>query len=62
MDCVTIMRKWSNFIVVKSSSAGTLGYLEEMRDDKVGQVMTWMQSRIRTFLQLKEFKRLQEQR
>lgn len=56
------MRKWSNFIVVKSSSAGTLGYLEEMRDDKVGQVMTWMQSRIRTFLQLKEFKRLQEQR
>jgi myosin heavy subunit len=42
--------------------AGTLGFLEELRDDKVGKIMTWLQAAVRTFLQKKEFKRLQEQR
>jgi myosin heavy chain 6/7 len=42
--------------------AGTLGFLEEIRDEKVGKIMTWMQAVARTFLGRKEFKKLQDQR
>jgi len=42
--------------------AGTLGILEEMRDDKLGQIITWMQAYIRGYLTRKEYIKLQEQR
>jgi len=42
--------------------AGTLGALEEIRDDKVGKIMTWLQSQIRTYLGRKQYKKLQDQR
>jgi myosin heavy chain 6/7 len=42
--------------------AGTLGALEEVRDEKVAKIMTWLQAQVRTFLGRKEYQRLQEQR
>ncbi|XP_046680383.1 myosin heavy chain, muscle isoform X10 [Homalodisca vitripennis] len=42
--------------------AGVLGQMEELRDDRLGKIMGWMQSYIRGYLSRKEFKKLQEQR
>lgn len=36
--------------------------MEELRDDRLGKIVTWMQSWIRGYLSRKEFKKLQEQR
>ncbi|XP_018322124.1 myosin heavy chain, muscle isoform X19 [Agrilus planipennis] len=42
--------------------AGVLGQMEELRDERLGKIMTWLQSWARGYLSRKEFKRLQEQR
>lgn len=42
--------------------AGTLGQLEEMRDDKLSKIITWMQSAIRGYHTRKQYKKLQDQR
>uniref|UniRef100_T1IQ65 Myosin heavy chain, muscle n=1 Tax=Strigamia maritima TaxID=126957 RepID=T1IQ65_STRMM len=42
--------------------AGVLGQLEEMRDDRLGKIITWLQSWIRGYFTRKNFKKLQEQR
>jgi len=42
--------------------AGILGQMEELRDDRLGKIVTWMQSWVRGYLSRKEFKKLQEQR
>ncbi|XP_023210290.1 myosin heavy chain, muscle-like isoform X18 [Centruroides sculpturatus] len=42
--------------------AGVLGRLEELRDDRLGKIVTWVQSWIRWYNAVKTFKRLQEQR
>lgn len=42
--------------------AGVLGSLEELRDDRVGMILSWLQAWIRGFLSRKAFKKLQEQR
>lgn len=36
--------------------------MEELRDERLGKIVTWMQSWARGYLSRKEFKRLQEQR
>lgn len=36
--------------------------MEEMRDDKIGKIIIWMQSRIRNFLVKKKYKPMKEQR
>lgn len=42
--------------------AGVLGSLEELRDDRVGMIISWLQAWIRGFISRKSFKKLQEQR
>ncbi|XP_017772942.1 PREDICTED: myosin heavy chain, muscle isoform X7 [Nicrophorus vespilloides] len=42
--------------------AGVLGQMEELRDDRLSKIVTWMQSWVRGYLSRKEFKKLQEQR
>lgn len=42
--------------------AGVLGQMEDLRDERLGKIVTWMQSWVRGYLSRKEFKRLQEQR
>ncbi|CAL4070934.1 unnamed protein product [Meganyctiphanes norvegica] len=42
--------------------SGVLGYLEELRDDRLAKIITWMQSWLRGFASRKNYKRLQEQR
>ncbi|XP_045498351.1 myosin heavy chain, muscle isoform X20 [Colias croceus] len=42
--------------------AGVLGQMEEMRDDRLSKIVSWLQSYIRGYLSRKEYKRLQEQR
>ncbi|CAL8133772.1 unnamed protein product [Orchesella dallaii] len=42
--------------------AGTLGSLEEIRDEKLAKIITWMQAAIRTFLGRKKFRKYQDQR
>jgi len=42
--------------------AGVLGELEDIRDERLGKIITWMQSWIRGMISRNEFKRLQEQR
>lgn len=42
--------------------AGTLGTLEEVRDEKLAKIITWMQAAIRTYLGRKKFRKFQEQR
>jgi hypothetical protein len=42
--------------------AGVLGQMEELRDDRLSKIMTWLQSWIRGFLSRKEYKKLQDQR
>ncbi|XP_075588361.1 myosin heavy chain isoform X7 [Dermatophagoides farinae] len=42
--------------------AGVLGRLEEMRDDRLSKIMTWLQAWIRWYFVKKNFKKLQDQR
>ena len=42
--------------------AGVLGQMEELRDERLSKIMTWMQSWIRGYLSRKDFFKLQEQR
>lgn len=42
--------------------AGVLGSLEELRDDRVGMILSWLQAWIRGFQSRKAYKKLQEQR
>ncbi|KAG7308920.1 hypothetical protein JYU34_006191 [Plutella xylostella] len=42
--------------------AGVLGQMEELRDDRLSKIMSWMQAYIRGYLSRKEFKKIQEQR
>ncbi|XP_042212119.1 myosin heavy chain, muscle-like isoform X1 [Homarus americanus] len=42
--------------------AGVLGNLEEIRDDRLGKMFSWLQAWIRGFIGRREYKRLQEQR
>merc|ERR1711962_729664 len=42
--------------------AGVLGELEEIRDDRLGKIISWLQAWIRGRLSRMEFKRLQRQR
>ncbi|XP_057380152.2 myosin heavy chain, muscle-like isoform X12 [Daphnia carinata] len=42
--------------------AGVLGQLEEMRDDKLAKIITWLQSVIRGYHTRKQYKQLQDQR
>jgi myosin heavy subunit len=39
-----------------------LGLLEELRDDKVNKIITWLQAFIRGYLSRKAYKKLQDQR
>ena len=42
--------------------AGQLGNLEEMREERLSKIITWLQSWVRWYFVKKNFKRLQEQR
>ncbi|XP_071040141.1 myosin heavy chain, muscle isoform X4 [Parasteatoda tepidariorum] len=42
--------------------AGVLGRLEELRDDRLAKIVTWLQAWVRWYISKKEFKKLQEQR
>lgn len=42
--------------------AGVLGQMEELRDDRLSKIVSWLQGYIRGYLARKEFKKLQEQR
>lgn len=42
--------------------AGVLGNLEEIRDDRLSKILSWLQAWIRGFNSRKAYKRLQEQR
>lgn len=42
--------------------AGQLGVLEEMREERLSKIITWLQSWIRWYFVKKDFKRLQDQR
>ncbi|VVC93951.1 unnamed protein product [Leptidea sinapis] len=42
--------------------AGVLGQMEELRDDRLSKIVSWLQAYIRGYLSRKEYKRLQEQR
>ncbi|KAG8222882.1 hypothetical protein J437_LFUL003527 [Ladona fulva] len=42
--------------------AGVLGQMEELRDERLGKIISWMQAWIRGYLTRKEYKKLQDQR
>ncbi|ODM92650.1 Myosin heavy chain, muscle [Orchesella cincta] len=42
--------------------AGVLGQLEEIRDEKIAKILTWMQANIRSYLSKKVYQKLKEQR
>ncbi|KAI1301484.1 Myosin heavy chain, muscle [Halotydeus destructor] len=42
--------------------AGQLGRLEELREERLSKIVTWLQSWIRWYIVKKDFKKLQEQR
>ncbi|XP_034831934.1 myosin heavy chain, muscle isoform X20 [Maniola hyperantus] len=42
--------------------AGVLGQMEELRDDRLSKIISWLQAYIRGYLSRKDFKKLQEQR
>ncbi|XP_063225483.1 myosin heavy chain, muscle isoform X9 [Bacillus rossius redtenbacheri] len=42
--------------------AGVLGQMEELRDERLSKIITWLQSWIRGYLGRKEYKKLQDQR
>lgn len=39
-----------------------LGSMEELRDERLGKIVAWLQAWVRGFISRKEYKRLQEQR
>lgn len=42
--------------------AGVLGALEEIRDDRLAKIISWLQAWIRGYISRKSYKKLQEQR
>lgn len=42
--------------------AGVLGSMEELRDERLGKIIAWLQAWMRGWISRKEYKRLQEQR
>lgn len=42
--------------------AGVLGQMEELRDERLSKIVSWMQAYIRGYLSRKDYKVLQEQR
>lgn len=42
--------------------AGVLGQMEELRDDRLAKIFSWLQSWIRGYFSRKEYKKLQDQR
>jgi len=42
--------------------AGVLGELEEIRDDKLAKIITWLQSAVRRYNTIKGYKKLHDQR
>lgn len=42
--------------------AGVLGSMEELRDERLGKIIAWLQAWMRGFISRIEYKRLQEQR
>ncbi|XP_029155874.1 myosin heavy chain, muscle isoform X13 [Nylanderia fulva] len=42
--------------------AGVLGQMEELRDERLGKIVSWMQAYIRGYLSRKDYQKLQEQR
>ncbi|XP_055686228.1 myosin heavy chain, muscle isoform X7 [Lutzomyia longipalpis] len=42
--------------------AGVLGQMEELRDERLSKIMSWLQSWIRGYLARKEYQKMQEQR
>lgn len=42
--------------------AGVLGQMEELRDERLSKIVSWMQAYIRGYLTRKDYKKLQEQR
>ncbi|KAK0159007.1 hypothetical protein PV328_009939 [Microctonus aethiopoides] len=42
--------------------AGVLGQMEELRDERLSRIVSWMQAYIRGYLSRNDFKKLQEQR
>ncbi|XP_021952513.2 myosin heavy chain, muscle isoform X2 [Folsomia candida] len=42
--------------------AGVLGQLEEIRDERLGKIVTWMQSAIRGYISKRDFKKYRDQR
>lgn len=42
--------------------AGVLGQMEELRDDRLSKIVSWLQAFIRGYLSRKEYKKLQDQR
>ena len=42
--------------------AGVLGDLEELRDDKLNMIFSWMQAQIRSYYSRREYEKLKEQR
>lgn len=42
--------------------AGALGQLEEIRDDRLSKMITWIQAFVRGFASRKQYEKLQEQR
>ncbi|EZA50495.1 Myosin heavy chain, muscle [Ooceraea biroi] len=42
--------------------AGVLGQMEELRDERLSKIVSWMQAYIRGYISRKDYKKLQEQR
>ncbi|XP_076765687.1 myosin heavy chain isoform X27 [Xylocopa sonorina] len=42
--------------------AGVLGQMEELRDERLSKIVSWMQAYIRGYLSRKDYKKMQEQR
>jgi myosin heavy chain 6/7 len=42
--------------------AGVLGELEEIRDDKLSRIITWLQSAVRRYNTVRDYKKLHDQR
>lgn len=42
--------------------AGVLGQMEELRDERLSKIVSWMQAYIRGYITRKDYKKLQEQR
>lgn len=55
-------RTYTNLVEQVFFRAGVLGQMEELRDDRLSKIMSWLQAYIRGYLSRKEYKKLQEQR